>query len=322
MKIQNLYKYQDILMFKECYAMEKIHGTSAHISFKKTRIPDGVSFLFHKTYAFTVRTEPSFINNKKIPGYTDCYEIKFFSGGEKHSKFITLFDSEALTKVFAENVDCDEMTIFGEAYGGKQQGMSHTYGKELKFIVFDVKIGHVWLDVPKTHKLATKFGLEFVHYVKCTTDMQQLNFFRDTPSVQAIRNGCGDSKLREGVVLRPLIEVRKNNGSRVIAKHKNENFSEVRTPRQVDTKKLQVLEEAEAIANEWVTPNRLKNLLSHMNPDEIDMKNTPKVIKAMIDDVKIEGEGEIEWGKPVRHAVGKRTAKLFQQYFKDRLNNG
>ena len=31
MHIDNLYKAQEILAFKECYALEKIHGTSAHI---------------------------------------------------------------------------------------------------------------------------------------------------------------------------------------------------------------------------------------------------------------------------------------------------
>ena len=29
--IDNLYKAQDILNFKTCYALEKIHGTSAHL---------------------------------------------------------------------------------------------------------------------------------------------------------------------------------------------------------------------------------------------------------------------------------------------------
>ena len=29
--IDNLYKNQDILKFKECYALEKIHGTSASV---------------------------------------------------------------------------------------------------------------------------------------------------------------------------------------------------------------------------------------------------------------------------------------------------
>ena len=29
--IENLYKNQTVLMFKELYALEKLHGTSAHI---------------------------------------------------------------------------------------------------------------------------------------------------------------------------------------------------------------------------------------------------------------------------------------------------
>lgn len=29
--IENLYKARDIMLFRECYAMEKIHGTSAHV---------------------------------------------------------------------------------------------------------------------------------------------------------------------------------------------------------------------------------------------------------------------------------------------------
>ena len=35
MHIDNLYKNQEVLLFKECYAMEKIHGTSAHIRSKR-----------------------------------------------------------------------------------------------------------------------------------------------------------------------------------------------------------------------------------------------------------------------------------------------
>ena len=48
--IDNLYKNQEILMFKECYALEKIHGTSAHVGFKEGA-------------------------------------IHFFSGGENHERF-------------------------------------------------------------------------------------------------------------------------------------------------------------------------------------------------------------------------------------------
>jgi len=31
LSINNLYKDTDILLFKECYALEKIHGSSSHI---------------------------------------------------------------------------------------------------------------------------------------------------------------------------------------------------------------------------------------------------------------------------------------------------
>ncbi len=31
--IDNLYRSQDILLFRECYALEKIHGTSAHVAY-------------------------------------------------------------------------------------------------------------------------------------------------------------------------------------------------------------------------------------------------------------------------------------------------
>jgi len=35
LNIDNLYKAQEVLMFRECYAMEKIHGTSAQPCFSK-----------------------------------------------------------------------------------------------------------------------------------------------------------------------------------------------------------------------------------------------------------------------------------------------
>ena len=170
MKIPNLYKEIDILAFKECYAMEKIHGTSAHISWKEGK-------------------------------------VGFFSGGEKHEKFVALFDEDELTEKFTELFDCD-VIVFGEAYGGKQQGMSHTYGKELKFVVFDVKVNETWLDVPNAEDVTNKLGLEFVYYNKISTDLKDIDAERDRPSTQAKRNGIEEDKISEGVVLRPLSEFR------------------------------------------------------------------------------------------------------------------
>lgn len=273
--ISNLYKDTTILLFRECYAMEKIDGTSAHITWK-----DG--------------------------------KVTFFSGGVEHENFVKLFNESLLEQKFLELFGEMDTTIFGEAYGGKVQGMSNTYGKDLKFIVFDVKVGENWLDVPNAEDVATKFGLDFVPYNKVSTDLEILDKERDSDSVQAVRNGCGPGKLREGVVLRPLVELRMNNGSRVIVKHKGDAFKETKTKREVNPDKLQVLEEANKIAIEWVTPMRLNHVLDKLgNPTEIE--KTKEVIQAMIEDVNREAEGEIVQSKEANQAIGKLTAKLYKE---------
>lgn len=275
MHIKNLYADTTILMFKECYALEKIHGTSAHIAWLPT--------------------------NK---------QINFFSGGEKHENFLKLFDEKDLQEKFA-NISTDfSITVYGEAYGGKQQGMSHTYGKTLKFIVFDVKIGDNWLDVPNAEDVTKKLGLEFVAYEKVSTDLAALDFERDRPSRQAKRNGILEDKIAEGVVLRPLIELSTNNGSRIICKHKRKEFGETKTHIDVDPAKREKIEGAKSIAAEWVTPMRMSHVLDKLgNPRDISLTGT--VIKAMIEDVERESAGIVAWDKDIQKEVGRVAATMY-----------
>ena len=128
MKIRNLYQARDILLFKECYALEKIHGTSAHVSW----------------------------NNRRLG---------FFAGGANHSQFVALFDQEVLTAKFIE-LDHDHVIVYGEAFGGKMQRMRDTYGDSLQFIVFEVKVGDAWLAVPDMDEVATGLGFEVVPWDK------------------------------------------------------------------------------------------------------------------------------------------------------------
>lgn len=275
MHIENLYKNQEILMLKECYALEKIHGTSAHISYNGG-------------------------------------EVKFFAGGGNYENFVAIFDEELLEERFKEIIVGDEsVTVYGESYGGKQQGMSAVYGKEGKFIAFEVKIGDSWLSVPKSEKIVLGLGLEFVHYVLIPTDMSKIDAERDANSIQAERNGMGEHP-REGIVLRPIEEITKNNGERIIAKHKTEAYSETKTKREVSPEQIRVLAEAKAIAEEWVTPRRLEHILSNGNV-ELDIKNIGKVIPLMIEDVVREAEGEIIDSKDARKEIGRQTALLIKR---------
>jgi len=280
MHIDNLYKNMDILMFRECYAMEKIHGTSAHIKF-----------------------------------YND--NITFFSGGERHELFVSIFNHDELKEKFLE-LGHQDIIVYGEAYGGKCQGMKETYGNKLKFIVFEVKIGDTWLNVPNAHDVATKLGLEFVHYEKVPTEVHVLNILRDAPSVQAVRNGIMKPMPREGIVLRPLEEVTKNNGQRIICKHKSEKFMETKTPRKVNPDKMIILREANEIAEEWVTPMRLNHVLDKIENKNIE--NTGNIIKAMVEDIERESSGEVIMSKEAKTAISKKTAMMFKEWLKRGLN--
>jgi hypothetical protein len=311
--INNLYKEQDILMFRECYAMEKIHGTSASVKWLPTN------------------------------------ELHFFSGGTKHETFVKLFDQEKLKASFSAMGILDrDVTVFGESYGGKEQGMSHIYGTVAKFIVFDVQVGDLWLDVPKAEKVATGLGLEFVHYVRVPTDLDVLDAWRDAPSVQAIRNGISrqllsletpcnpifdgypwirsevlgrviiNPKKREGIVLRPLVELRKNNGERLICKHKGDDFKETATPRPVvDPAKQKLLEDAQSVADDFVTPMRLQHVLDKL-PGHC-MEKMKEIIGSMIEDVNREGVGEFTPSPQVNKAIGSKTVVLYKDYLNSQI---
>jgi len=275
--IENLYRpaAQVILLFKECYALEKVHGTSAHLAWQ-----DG--------------------------------KVTYSSGGEAHERFKALFDDASLTASF-QALGHDAVTVYGEAYGGKQQGMRHTYGDKLCFIVFDVKVGDHWLTVPNMADVAVKLGLEVVPWRKLSTDLAGLDAERDKPSELAERKGIAN-RLREGIIIRPLAEFTDSRGNRVIAKHKGEAFSETKSPRPiVDPAKLAVLTAADDIADEWVTDQRLAHVLDKM-PTGIGMEATPKIISAMVEDVFREAKGEIIESKEAKAAIGRKTAVMFKRY--------
>ncbi len=282
--IDNLYKDQTILMFKECYALEKVHGTSAHIAWKDRR-------------------------------------VRYFSGGASHELFVGLFDESSLIEQFAI-VGADNIIIYGEAYGGKMQGMRDTYGDKLRFIVFDVKIGGIWLSVPQMNDVTTVMKLEVVPWTLIESSMQAIDEQRGLVSRVGTRRGYPDKK-REGIVLRPLVELTRNNGKRIIAKHKQDDFRETKIPRYVSEEELQVLTDADKIAEEWVTPMRLTHVLASVSAslagEPVQIENTRLVIAAMVEDVEREAEGEIIMGKATRRAISRTAASLFKARLQESL---
>jgi hypothetical protein len=110
-----------------------------------------------------------------------------------------------------------------------------------------------------------------------------------------------------------------SDGERIICKHKGDKFCETATPRQVvDPGKQTVLDQAEAIAREWVTMERLKHVLDKL-PQGINMEGCREVIQAMQEDVKREAAGEIVWSKDAAAAISKATVVTFKRHLQNQI---
>lgn len=288
LKIPNSYKDNTILNFKKVYALEKVHGTSSWVQWNG--------------------------------------ELSFYSGGEKHENFVKLFDHERLTNFFKskEYPEGVVVRIHGEAYGGKQQGMKDTYGPTLRFIAFDVKIGDLWLDVPKAEGYCRHLDLDFVPYEYVSSDEESLNHERDRDSVVAMNNGMGTGHIREGIVIRPPFEVRLNSGERLIAKHKRDEFREHKNPRSTLTmsaEQLLAISNAEEVADEWCVPMRLEHVIGQLTRDGVEpqMEDMQKIIKTMVDDIYVEAGDEVVQSREASKAIGTKTVKLFKDRMKSKL---
>lgn len=290
-KIPNLYRPEiaDILDEPELYAMEKIHGTSAHIKYHA----DGT--------------------------------LSFFAGGANHQQFVDLFDQTRLLQSFKETEkSLSEIhehgyswIVYGEAYGQKINAQAWRYGKSLRFVAFDVvcitpEKEESWFTVPEAQSFVEKLGLEFVHYEVVKSDLATLDAARDKPSTQAKRNGIEGDQPTEGVVLRPLTEKSAANFDRMMAKHKRKEERETRTDFQPG-ERIAIYEAAQAIAQEWVTEERLNHVIQKVCLDQVpSVKHFQSVIDGMVDDVITEGGQMLVDTPEARRAIGGKAAKLFK----------
>jgi hypothetical protein len=302
--IDNSYKRPEIFTEPWLYALEKVHGTSAHVG---------------------IRSQDADQPDK----------IFFFSGGVRPEPFKALFSEDLIwllyQELIADRPDLRNLTIYGEAYGGSCQKMSATYGDALGFVAFDVKVGEMWLNVPEAEIVCHRLGFEFVPYARIPGTVLAADQERDRDSGISHRRGRGHGHKREGVVLRPLTEKNDRHGSRVIAKHKRAEFTETKKPREVNAGRVAVLQAADEIAEEWVTPERLRHVLDawqaeiHAKPDakgdeKPGVEQMSDLIRKMRTDVHREAAGEVVWSPEAERAVGTRSAKLFKAYLAGKLD--
>ena len=135
-----------------------------------------------------------------------------------------LFPVSKLEKYFNLKPEENELvvTFYGETYGpGINKGGN--YGKDVRFILFDIKIGTWWLLRNVVEQIATDLEIPIVPIV-----------FRGTliEAVEAIKKGYYSTIVTqnkpfkaEGMILFPAVQLFNRKGERIITKLKERDFA-------------------------------------------------------------------------------------------------
>lgn len=178
-------------------------------------------FLKHNTWIFTEKVDGTNIrvmvkDSVSFGGKTDNAQIPSLLV----DRLRTLFDplGERLREMFP-----DGACFYGEGYGAKIQKGGGNYIPHQDFVLFDIKIGEWWLERPNVEDIALQLGLDCVPIIGKGTLLDM---------VEMARNGI-ESKwgpfAAEGIVARPMVELKTRNGERVITKIKTRDFEKVKS---------------------------------------------------------------------------------------------
>lgn len=130
-----------------------------------------------------------------------------------------LFGGDVGEQMFEQVFGEDEAILFGEGYGAKiQKGGGNYKADGVDFILFDVKVGNSYLQRENAEEIAKKFSLDIVPIVWRGTIQEAVDVV-----VSGLDSTFGNFKA-EGVVGKPKVGLRKQNGDRVIVKIKAKDF--------------------------------------------------------------------------------------------------
>jgi hypothetical protein len=113
------------------------------------------------------------------------------------------------------------MILYGEGYGaGLQKGGNGYIPGDVSFILFDVKIGDVWLRRTDVGDIAWRLNVPIVPMIGSGTLAEAVVTVRD-----GFRSWVyGADRDAEGLVMRPAVELVSRIGKRIIAKVKTKDF--------------------------------------------------------------------------------------------------
>ena len=158
----------------------------------------------------------------------DGYKVEFHGRTERAqipshlvNKLNELFGGETNEEMFEQIFGETPMILYGEGYGYKIQ-KGGDYRDDVSFILFDVyqPTNDIWLKRDDVEDIAKKLGIEIVPIVCRDTIEGAVRLVKAKPDSIIAKNGAK----MEGVVGRPIIELKDRLGKRVIIKVKVRDF--------------------------------------------------------------------------------------------------
>ena len=183
-------------------ATEKIDGTNMSYCYSYHKKPDGVS------------------ENLEIHGKTEKAQIPV----HLLAKMQNLVSIEKIREVFVkEDTVSLDVQIFGEGYGVKIQKGGNYIKDGVDFILFDVKIGDVWLTRESCEDIANALGLKIVPLIGQFTLQEAIDFVKKGFKSTIAENKEYDA---EGLVLKAPLGLLDRRGERIITKIKHCDFEQ------------------------------------------------------------------------------------------------
>ena len=202
-------------------ATEKIDGTSIRIEVIPTITDDGSLITFEVAYKGKT-------DNADMPKHLDAFLKETYPEDK-------VLASLGLSKVITQEVmnekkwatfeDIPMYTIYGEGYGIKIQTGGNYIRNGVGFIVFDVKVGNMYLLREAMESIAEKLGAPVVPYMGQFTIDEAIDFVRKGFKSTIAENPDYDA---EGLVLKTPDGLRTRRGERIIFKVKTCDFRKYR----------------------------------------------------------------------------------------------
>ena len=183
-----------------------------------------IAYLKDNMWAFTEKIDGTNIrihwdgHNVEFGGRTDRAQIP----GHLLSKLNEMFMTTEAEELFEQTWGDKDVILFGEGYGPKIQNGGE-YRSNVSFILFDVLVGNNYQEREWVEKTAQMFNIDVVPIVLTGTIQDGIDYVMKHP-----RSTMGTAMM-EGVVGRPMIELRDRRGERVIVKIKWEDFKHFAT---------------------------------------------------------------------------------------------